>query len=195
MNKPRSKQDPLANSFREIRSELLAYLSRYVGDSSTAEDILHETFIKALTLDQQKAPKNMAAWLFRVAKNTAIDHYRKRDNLRDDKSITEDFPSSPLLLDEEENKASEELANCLRKFTEHNIPVKYADTLIATQFSGQTLQQIADENQVTLSAIKSRASRGRKLLKEKLLQCCEIELSQEQKVLSYKQKEPNNKCC
>ncbi len=194
MHKSQCKQDPLANSFREIRCELLAYLSRYVGDPSTAEDILHETFIKALTLDEQKTPKNMAAWLFRVAKNTAIDHYRKRDSLRDDKSIAEDFPSSPI-LDDEENKASEELANCLRNFTEHNIPEKYANTLIATQFNGQTLQQIADENQVTLSAIKSRASRGRKLLKEKLLQCCEIELSQEQKVLSYKQKNPNNKCC
>lgn len=194
MTTSQNNQAPLADSFREIRSELLAYLSRYVGDPSIAEDILHETFIKALTLDKQKTPNNMAAWLFRVAKNTAIDHFRKTDGLRGNNSAVE-APSNFPHHENEENTASKELASCLRQFTEHNIPEKYADTLIASQFNGQTLQQIADDNQVTLSAIKSRASRGRKLLKEKLLQCCEVELSQEQKVLSYKQKDPNNKCC
>ncbi len=184
------------SSFSEIRSELLTYLSRYVGDPAIAEDILQETFIKALERDQQKkqeSPNNMAAWLFRVAKNAAIDHHRRQNRQRDINSQLEELPD--ILSIDDENNAGEELANCLRKFTEHNLPTIYADTLIATQFEDKTLQGLAEENQLSLSAIKSRASRGRKLLKEKLLQCCEIELSHEQKVLSYKQKKPNKKCC
>lgn len=189
-----ANHDPLTQSFYAIRQELLAYLRKYVDDPASAEDILQETFVKALNQKQKKPPENLAAWLFRVARNTAIDHLRSHEKRYPHSSELDDFAELSA-ADDEENIASEALASCLRKFTEHNIPSIYADTLIATQFEGKTLQTLAQESQLSLSAIKSRASRGRKLLKEKLLQCCEIELSRERKVLGYEQKDPNKNCC
>ena len=41
------------------------------------------------------------------------------------------------------------------------LPDKYRDTLLATDFDGEKMQSVADREGVSLSAIKSRASRGR----------------------------------
>lgn len=39
------------------------------------------------------------------------------------------------------------------------------------------MRTLAEQQQVSVSAIKSRASRARVMLKEKLLECCHIEMT------------------
>ena len=55
------------------------------------------------------------------------------------------------------------------------LPRIYRETLLATDFDGQSMQAVAEAQNLSLSAIKSRASRGRKLLKDILLDCCHVE--------------------
>jgi RNA polymerase sigma-70 factor, ECF subfamily len=54
---------------------------------------------------------------------------------------------------------------------------------MATKFKGKTLQSLATQWDVSLSAVKSRASRGRVMLKQKLLDCCKIEVTKAGSVL------------
>lgn len=61
----------------------------------------------------------------------------------------------------------------------------YRDTLIAAEFDAQPLRSIAGVQGLPLSAIKSRASRGRKLLQDELLACCRVSLSPAGRVLDY----------
>ncbi|MFC3194935.1 RNA polymerase sigma factor [Marinicella sediminis] len=54
----------------------LAY--RYTTDSSQAEDIAQETFIKAFQAINRYQPKaKFSTWLMRITTNSAIDHLRK----------------------------------------------------------------------------------------------------------------------
>ena len=76
------------------------------------------------------------------------------------------------------------LAACLRPLAARLPPI-YRDTLVAAEILGQPLQVIADREGVTLGAVKTRAHRGRQLLREELLACCEVLLSEQGEVLDF----------
>jgi RNA polymerase sigma-70 factor (ECF subfamily) len=64
--------------YRAQYRPLLAHLQRLVGDVSAAEDLCHETFLKALRAwDQQAEILNADAWLRRIATNAAYDYLRR----------------------------------------------------------------------------------------------------------------------
>ncbi len=157
---------------------MLAYLRKQVADADVAEDLLHEVFLKALAATQRRgAPHNLQGWLYTIARNTVIDYYRAKRPM-------DELPDDLLASDPPDNMASQALAHCLRPLAEQ-LPPLYRDTLLATEFHGKTLQAVANEENVSLSAVKSRASRGRKLLKNSLLACCQVEVSGSGEVLGF----------
>jgi RNA polymerase sigma-70 factor, ECF subfamily len=77
------------------------YLYRFVGEAHTAEDLTSEVFLKLIhVLDTARAPREqLQGWLYRVARNLAVDWYRKRGK-QEPLSLREDLvPSgeSPLV--------------------------------------------------------------------------------------------------
>jgi RNA polymerase sigma-70 factor, ECF subfamily len=65
--------------YRAQHGLLLGYLAQLVGDHAAAEDLCHETFLKAFrSWDQQTEIINAGAWLRRIATNTAYDYLRRR---------------------------------------------------------------------------------------------------------------------
>ncbi|MCV2368229.1 sigma-70 family RNA polymerase sigma factor [Roseateles oligotrophus] len=186
---PIAEQD-IAETYQSLRRALLAYLRGKVGDAATAEDLLHEVFLKALAAGQKGAvPSNMSAWLYAIARNAVIDHYRSR-------RIMDELPED--LVDEGSDDADAELAGqalaaCLLPVTKR-LPALYRDTLLATDFEGRSLQSLADDMQISLSAVKSRASRGRKLLRASLLACCQLELAASGMVLDFRPRRAEGDC-
>lgn len=64
--------------YRAQHGALLAYLIRLVGNHAAAEDLCHETFLKAFrSWDQQDEIINASAWLRRIVTNTAYDYLRR----------------------------------------------------------------------------------------------------------------------
>lgn len=163
-------QADLGGQYRELRGVLLAFLRRQVGDAATAEDLLHDVMLKAIVAGQQErteavaARRNPAGWLYTIARNAAIDHLRAR-------RPTAPLPEELAAPEHEDDAVPEALLQCVRRMAEH-LPPLYRDTLRAADFDGRTLQSLADAEGVSLSAIKSRASRGRRLLQAELLCCC-----------------------
>ena len=60
--------------------ELYLYLYSLCGDRHLAEDLLHETFLKAL-LALPDGHANMRAWLYMVARNLYYNYYNRQKNL------------------------------------------------------------------------------------------------------------------
>ena len=57
--------------------EILRYLLRLTGDSSDAEDLFQETFLRALrAFPRLRAGSNHRAWLYRIATNVFLNHHR-----------------------------------------------------------------------------------------------------------------------
>lgn len=67
--------------FRHEAGKMVAVLTRLLGfgNYETAEDIVQDTLLKAVTVWKFKGiPDNPQAWLYTVAKRKAIDHLRKQ---------------------------------------------------------------------------------------------------------------------
>ena len=162
----------IAAAFDSLQHSLRGYLRRRVDDPTVAEDLLQDVFVKALAaIGADRAPKNLPGWLYAAARTTVIDYYRAG---RPSAGEISDY--TPDTQDADGELLHRELATCLRPLAEQ-LPAIYRDTLLATDFDGRTMRAVAVEQGLSVSAIKSRASRGRIMLKEKLLDCCHVEIS------------------
>lgn len=177
MNLTQATEPPidLETAYAQTRRSLLAYLRRLSGDAQVAEDLMHDVMVKALATlrDRDQVPRNLSAWLYRVAHNAAMDHHRGlRPELPFDddaaESIAADIPDADEVA---ERSAMEAISQCLRPIAER-LPETYRDVVRAAEFDHRMLQDIADELGISLAAARQRASRGRRLLRDDLEQCC-----------------------
>lgn len=169
----------LAESYREFRFGLLGFLQSKVSDPFIAEDLLQEVFVKALAaLNRGVTPSNLPAWLHRIASNTVIDFYRTR---RQTLPVPDD-----LMANEEPYAPSPEqtLALCLKPFI-NELPDIYREAMLATAIEGRSLATLSEEKGLSASAVKSRVSRARRMLRQKVLDCCHVEAARSGEVLEY----------
>jgi RNA polymerase sigma-70 factor (ECF subfamily) len=70
----------LAEIYDRYAEAIYRYLYRYLGDAAQAEDLTSEVFAKLLqVLDTRQAPyKHLQGWLYRVARNLAMDWFRQQ---------------------------------------------------------------------------------------------------------------------
>ena len=75
----RSKEATLAALYDEYYERIARYVFVRLRDQSEAEDLAGEVFLKALeSLDSYKERGiPMQAWLFKIAHNIVVDHFRK----------------------------------------------------------------------------------------------------------------------
>ncbi len=69
-----------ADLYRLYAPQLLRYVSSRVTGTQDAEDITNTIFEKAFAAigRYQPSPAQFSTWLYTIAQNTIIDHYRKR---------------------------------------------------------------------------------------------------------------------
>src|SRR5437762_7942642 len=82
-------QEPLNDTvdhlFRHESGKMIAVLSKLLGlqHLQTAQDITQDTLLQALyTWSYKGLPDNPAGWLYRVAKNKAVDYLRREKIFR-----------------------------------------------------------------------------------------------------------------
>lgn len=162
----------LGAAYARLYQSLRSYLRRRIPDATQAEDLLQEVFVKALVSERAGLRiDNLTGWLFAVARTALVDYFRatRTPTQELDDNIPEKEAADDLRL-------HEEISSCLTLFVAQLSPI-YRDTLVATDLRGETLSSYAARQGVSVSAIKSRAARGRAMLKEKLLECCRVEMT------------------
>ena len=154
--------------WNEFSARLGQFIRARVADPATAEDILQDVFLKFQSrLDEFRDPAKVQGWLFLVARNAIIDHYRTR-------KPTAEVPES-LPAELPENVAEvEELKRLFRRIID-SLPKTYREALVLTEFEGLTQEELAKRLGISLSGAKSRVQRGRELLKERLIEACHRE--------------------
>lgn len=69
----------LERIYEERKQEIFRFLYVILGDKQSAEDALQETFLKAyLHRSKYIEMQQENAWLYKIARNTAYDMFRKR---------------------------------------------------------------------------------------------------------------------
>jgi RNA polymerase sigma-70 factor, ECF subfamily len=157
----------------EVRRVLHDFIARRVGDVHTAEDLTQDVLLKAhrsgMKIDELD---DVAAWLYRIARNTVIDHYRNRDRHPHQAAIDSRHhdEADPA---EDDDREVRQLAECLRPLVTQLQPL-YRDALTLTDLGGLTQTEAARQLHLTTSGMKSRVQRARAQLRTALLECCAV---------------------
>lgn len=177
--------------YKEYYQKLLRFIISRVHNKEDAQDILSEVFIKIHTnINTLESKEKLTSWVYTITRNAIIDFYRTKKQSLPLENIGEEF----LFAKEEEENIYDELSLCLTPIIE-TLPKQYAQVLKHSELLGMKQAQIAKENNLSLSNIKSIIFRGRKKIKEKLFECCNYEYDSQGSVISYTKKEKNCKFC
>ncbi len=79
-----AREDPKAfgELYKLYVEPVFRYLYSRVGNVHEAEDITAQAFLVAFeSFDQFREDRHFASWLFTIARNKAMDHFRQRKNL------------------------------------------------------------------------------------------------------------------
>lgn len=173
--------------WQDHKNRLRAYIARQVHDQATVDDILQDVYLKAHEqLHKLKSLDSLGAWLYRIAHNAIMDHYRRQKPFEE---LSDEYDAP-----EEDNadKAHQEIASCLTPLIEE-LPEKYRIPLRMSELEGMSQQKVADELGLSLSGAKSRVQRGRAQLRNRLTDCCDIEVGRGG-VVDYQPKAESSDC-
>lgn len=152
-------------------AELRGFLRHGLGDEHAAEDVLQDTFIKAMREGQGFCSlDNPRAWLFRVARNAMTDRFRAAkpvdpiEHYTDTLPISEPDPAPPV----------DALTSCLGRVLQELAP-EDADVLRACDIDGQTQKEFAAARGLSLPAAKSRLLRARQRLRDRMAVACRVQ--------------------
>lgn len=166
----------LEHIWHEFAEKLGQFIRSRVSDPATAEDILQDVFVKIQKrLGQLQDPARLEGWIYLIARNAIIDHYRTR---KETVEVPETLPAEP---DGQDGELAELKASFRRMI--YSLPEPYREALVLTEFDGITQQQLAERLGISLSGAKSRVQRGRGQLKRMLDECCTFEFDRRGKVI------------
>ena len=76
--------DAMERVYIAYKSSLLSLAYRFTGDSSLAEDLFQEIFIKIfINIKKLRSPEAFNSWLYRIAVNTCMSYARKKGKTRE----------------------------------------------------------------------------------------------------------------
>jgi RNA polymerase sigma-70 factor, ECF subfamily len=171
-------QDAFAELVNRYRNQITSYIYRMTSDYDGAVDLAQETFVRVYRArDRYQRSYAFSTYIYRIATNLAISELRKRKRRRlvsltgffqtsDGSEPTELNPPDcrPLqdsaLVDAERRNAVQRAISTL--------PEKYRAPLILRDVDGRSYDEIASILETSEGTVKSRISRARGFLREKM---------------------------
>lgn len=145
----------------------LAY--RMLNNAGEAEEAAQEAFIRAYTrLDSYDPAHKFSTWMLSITSNYCIDLIRKRRALL--LSLDEPLPPHPALMsDNSKGPEAQAVMNEQQAMVQallQELPEDYRETVVLRYWYDLSYDEIAEMMDTTVSAIKSRLFRARRLLAE-----------------------------
>lgn len=170
-------EDAYAEIIARYRNQITNYLYRFLNDYEEAVDLAQETFVRVyFAVERYHTDYAFSTYIYRIATNLAISEIRKRKRRRlvsltglfqFDNAEAQDFeppdektlPLENLIEDEQRETIARAIAT---------LPEKYRAPIILRDVEGKSYEDVAGIMKLGLGTTKSRISRARKLLRDKL---------------------------
>lgn len=152
--------------YKEHAEMLYRFLLRICGDEHLAEDLMQDTFLKAIEkIDTFDGRCKLTTWLCQIAKNTYFDYLRKKKNQVDAKLCeihTKDVEMSP-----EERLVSFEAAGEIHRMI-HRLEEPYKEVFLLRHYADLPYKEIG--NMFEKSEVWGRVTylRGKEMLVQML---------------------------
>ena len=159
-------QNEIQIIWKDLYSELFAFILSKVKDEDTSKDILQETFIKVhLNIHQLKDCSKLTSWIYQITRNVIQDYFRSKKPSVQIENIelpTEEEPSFQRLTECINNKINE-------------LPKLYKEAMVLTTFKNLKQTELADYLGISYSGTKSRVQRAKGKLIDLVANCDQVE--------------------
>ena len=197
--------------WHEVHDRLTAFVAQRVDDPADVADLVQTVFLRVhqhmASIDDEQ---RLLPWLFQITRNAVADYYRSPVRRREIGGVAPDgavdlgagyrgasvgtssdpeplHPADPNSASDDE-PAARELAGCVRPLLEL-LPPSYREALTLVEFDGIAQVDAASRLGISVSGMKSRVQRGRAMLRDGLLECCEVSRSATGGVLDFAPRE------
>jgi RNA polymerase sigma-70 factor (ECF subfamily) len=171
-------EDAFAELVSRYRNQITSYIYRMTNDYEGAVDLTQETFVRVYrAADRYQQSHAFSTYIYRIATNLAISELRKRKRRRlvslngffqsNDGAEAREFnpPDERPLQDTEMVETERRLAVQRAIGT---LPEKYRAPLILRDVEGKSYEEISRILATSEGTVKSRISRARGFLREKM---------------------------
>ena len=148
-------------------SAVVQFARRYLSNQADAEDIAQETFFRVWKKSSMWQPQGHSprSWIYRIAYNLCIDEIRRRPAIGPSTENDICYESDHLEKELERDSAANQLARSLQDLPERQ---RTAISLCALQ--GLSNKDAALAMEISIDALESLLSRGRRQLRSRLQQ-------------------------
>lgn len=158
-------EDALTDLVKNCSDALIRFAYCYVQNSAAAEEIMEDAIVSLIM--KRKRFDNEASfrsYLFKIAKNQAIDHLRKWRN-----TVALEDVQNTLLTEDLETGHSRRARNALVYVQIQSLPEQYRQILHLTYFEEFSLVQISKIMGKSMKQVYNLHSRAKEALKQRLL--------------------------
>ncbi|MAU23747.1 MAG: RNA polymerase subunit sigma-70 [Martelella sp.] len=154
----------------ERRFEFMRFLRRRLSHQEDAEDAFQDFCLKVVrAAEKPQTTAKIDAWLSRVLRNTLTDYYRRRATRQRTEAAYEaetHSQAAPPEMMQFQNPCS-----CIRNLVPTLRP-DYAEIIRRADLDSESRDRIALDLGLTTNNIGVRLHRARRVLKERIEQCC-----------------------
>ncbi len=169
------KYSDISSLWLEYKNGLKYYILKKVKNEEMANDLSHEVLMKVYNSCCSNIKiKNVRSWMFQIAHNTTIDYLKKQNKFT--YNVPENYDDDDYNVFQEANEIIKPLMQLL--------PDKYAIPLHLSDIEEFKQKEVAQKLNLSLTATKSRIQRARNLLKEKIIECGNLEKDEKGNLIS-----------
>lgn len=155
-------REALGELIGRFHRRLRYFIGHLVDGPETVDDIVQDTWLRALAkLGTLRNVESFAAWLYRIARNTAYEHLKRKGRtreLRDDREIPEAGP---------EEEFSPEDAARIHEGLKKLHPA-HREILVLRFFEDMSYQQMAEVLGCGLNTVKTRLFYAKRALRKEM---------------------------
>ncbi|NMK50022.1 RNA polymerase sigma factor [Achromobacter sp. Bel] len=161
----------LRDLVREHSTRLQRFIVKHIGNTSEAEDLAQQAFVEAArSYGSFRGESQLSSWLYGIALNLVRNYLSRAPERRHDfvsDSVLEDHPSADLSPERivEQNQMMALLQESLDE-----LPENMRDILLMVGLDDISYEEAAALLTVPIGTVRSRLSRARTALREKMAQ-------------------------
>ena len=160
---------------RKYQHKIVKLISRYIHDSSEAQDVAQETFLKAYrALPRFRGDSAFYTWLYRIAINTAKNHLVAQDRRPRESGIdvseAENYESGGLLRHgdtPERELLKDEIEKTIHEAIDQ-LPDELKTAITLREMEGMSYEEIAQTMNCPVGTVRSRIFRAREAIDKKI---------------------------
>ena len=175
-------------SWEVLADRLGGFIARRLP-AQEVDDVLQDVLLRIHRNARDLTDEHhFGAWVYSIAKNAIVDSLRRK-RISTVELTEETEPEHPP-----DEPGDAPLLDCVAPFVAR-LPSPYREAITLVELRGLTQLQAAGIAGVSLSGMKSRVQRGRRLMRGMLEQCCQLTIDTRGRVFDAQRRDSANESC